>query len=153
MPRPFRCRRIFFTPQHKYFKPCGIPLSKLEEINLTLDELEAIRLADKEGLYQEEASKKMNISRQTFGNIIDSAHKKIAQFLTESKALCIKGGEVEMIEKKFVCYDCKKELKVPFGTPRPAECPECKSKNIHRAVEDRGWNKTMNSGRRCFRRW
>jgi len=70
----------------------------LEEINLTLDELEAIRLADLEGLYQEDAAKKMNISRQTFGNIINSAHKKIADALLNAKALKIEGGTIERID-------------------------------------------------------
>jgi predicted DNA-binding protein (UPF0251 family) len=69
----------------------------LEEINLTLDELEAIRLADWDGLYQEDAAKKMNISRQTFGNIINSAHKKIADVLLNAKALKIEGGVVKRV--------------------------------------------------------
>jgi len=67
----------------------------LEEINLTLDELEAVRLADLDGLYQEDAAKKMDISRQTFGNIINSAHKKIADALLNGKALKIEGGPVK----------------------------------------------------------
>jgi predicted DNA-binding protein (UPF0251 family) len=72
----------------------------LEEVNLTLDELEAIRLADSEGLYQEDAAKKMNISRQTFGNIVNSAHKKIADVLLHAKALRIEGGVVEMDQSR-----------------------------------------------------
>jgi predicted DNA-binding protein (UPF0251 family) len=72
----------------------------LEEVNLTLDELEVIRLADLEGLYQEDAAKKMNISRQTFGNIIDSAHKKIADVLLHAKALKIEGGVVEIVQRQ-----------------------------------------------------
>lgn len=95
MPRPFRCRRIGCRPDKNYFKPRGIPADMLEEVNLTLDELEAIRLADWQGLYQEDAAKKMNISRQTFGNIINSAHKKIADVLLNSKALKIEGGIVK----------------------------------------------------------
>jgi len=70
----------------------------LEEINLTLDELEAIRLADFDGFYQKDAAKKMNISRQTFGNIIESAHKKIADAIVHAKALKIEGGVVEMTQ-------------------------------------------------------
>ena len=73
-------------------------MDRLEEINLTLDELEAIRLADFGGLYQEEAAKKMNISRQTFGNIINSAHKKIADVLLHAKALKIGGGNIERVD-------------------------------------------------------
>ena len=97
MPRPCRCRRIRCHPDTNYFKPRGIPLDSLEEVNLTLDELEAVRLADLEELYQEDAAKKMNISRQTFGNIINSAHKKIADVLLNAKALKKEGGVVERI--------------------------------------------------------
>jgi len=69
----------------------------LEEVNLTLDELEAVSLADWEGLYQEDAAKKMDISRQTFGNIIARAHKKIADVLLNAKALKIEGGTVKNV--------------------------------------------------------
>jgi len=68
----------------------------LEEIPLTVDELEAVRLADLEGLYQEDAASRMAISRQTFGNIIASAHKKIADCLVNAKALKIEGGAVQI---------------------------------------------------------
>jgi uncharacterized protein len=95
MSRPCRCRRIRCKPDVNYFKPRGIPLDSLEEVNLALDELEALRLADWEGLYQEDAAKKMEISRQTFGNIINTAHKKIADVLLNAKALKIEGGKVK----------------------------------------------------------
>jgi len=97
MARPCRCRRIRCKPDTDYFKPRGIPLDVLEEIKLTLDELEAVRLADLAGLYQEDAAKKMNISRQTFGNIIKSARKKIADAILNAKALRIEGGIVERV--------------------------------------------------------
>lgn len=99
MPRPFKCRRVCGSPAADYFKPRGIPLSELDEIELTLDEFEAIRLADLDGLYQEEAAKHMNISRQTFGNIIESAHKKIADTIVNARALRIKGGIVKMTKE------------------------------------------------------
>jgi predicted DNA-binding protein (UPF0251 family) len=130
-----------------YFKPRGIPLRALEEVNLTIDEFEAIRLADLEGMYQEEAAKKMKISRQTFGNIIDSAHNKIADSLVNAKALRIKGGVVKMIERHFTCYDCKNEWSSPYGAGRPTECPKCKSTNIHRLPQDRGWARRGGFGR------
>lgn len=97
MPRPCRCRRIRCSPDVNYFKPRGIPLDNLEEVNLTLDELEALRLADWEGKYQEDAAKQMDISRQTFGNIINSAHKKIADVLLHAKALKIEGGIIKRV--------------------------------------------------------
>ncbi|MFH1640434.1 MAG: DUF134 domain-containing protein [Candidatus Omnitrophota bacterium] len=100
MSRPYRCRRIRCDPDAIYFKPRGIPLCKLKEVNLALDELEAVRLADWEGFYQEDAARKMKISRQTFGNIINSAHKKIADALLNARALKIEGGIVKRVTGK-----------------------------------------------------
>ena len=97
MPRPRHCRRVWQLPQANYYKPRGIPLSVLEEVTLTVDEFEAIRLTDLEGLYQADAAEKMNISRQTLGRILESAHKKIADALVHGKALLIKGGPIEIM--------------------------------------------------------
>jgi predicted DNA-binding protein (UPF0251 family) len=96
MPRPRNFRRVGCMPQANYFKPRGIPLSVLQHITLTVDELEAIRLTDLQGLYQEQAAEKMNVSRQTLGRILDSAHKKIADALVNGKALSIQGGSIEL---------------------------------------------------------
>jgi predicted DNA-binding protein (UPF0251 family) len=140
MGRPKNCRKVQFMPGSKYFKPRGIPLSGLEEIVLTVDECEAIRLADLEGMYQEQAAGKMAISRQTFGRIIESAHKKVAEALVKGKALKIDGGEIEMAEtRRFNCSDCQHSWELPYGTGRPLGCPSCKSSKIQRAMEDRGY--------------
>jgi len=96
MPRPRNCRRIASLPEANYFKPRGIPLALLEYVTLTLDELEAIKLTDLNGLYHTQAAQEMNISRQTLGRILESAHKKIADALTNGKALSIKGGTVKI---------------------------------------------------------
>jgi predicted DNA-binding protein (UPF0251 family) len=147
MARPINCRRVGFMPQSDYFKPRGIPLSMLEEVILTVDEFEAIRLADLENLYQEQAAEKMNVSRQTFGRIIDSAHKKVADALVKGKALKIEGGEFEMAAmRKFRCYDCQHSWELPYGTGRPENCPSCKSGNIHRAQENRGYAREFARG-------
>ncbi|OGP88449.1 MAG: hypothetical protein A2156_03200 [Deltaproteobacteria bacterium RBG_16_48_10] len=139
MARPFICRRVGSMPESTYFKPRGIPLSALEEIILTVDEFEALRLADLESLYQEKAAERMNVSRQTFGRIIESARKKVAEALVKGKALKIEGGEFEMAAmRKFKCYDCQHSWELPYGKGRPESCPSCKSGNIHRVQEDRG---------------
>ncbi|HUW17855.1 MAG TPA: DUF134 domain-containing protein [Sedimentisphaerales bacterium] len=96
MPRPRHCRRVMCLPQSTYYKPRGVPLSILQHVTLTVDELEAIRLADLQGLYQEQAAEKMKVSRQTFGRILESAHKKIADALVNAKALAIEGGSFEL---------------------------------------------------------
>jgi predicted DNA-binding protein (UPF0251 family)/phage FluMu protein Com len=125
-------------PPCKVFKPAGIPACSLEEVILAVDELEAVRLADLRGLYQEQAAQEMNISRQTFGRIIESAHRKVAEALVEGKALRIEGGEIEMAGMRtFKCRDCQHTWGLPFGAGRPQECPKCKGLNIHRAPEDR----------------
>ncbi len=95
MARPFKCRRIHGKLNINYFKPKGVPMGSLDEVVLTIDELEAVRLADLEELYQDGAAKKMNISRQTIGNILRSAHKKIADSLVNGKALRIEGGVIK----------------------------------------------------------
>jgi len=153
MARPVHCRRVGSMPESDYFKPRGIPLSALEEVVLTVDEFEAIRLADLEGLYQEQAAEKMNVSRPTFGRIIESAHKKVAEALVRGKALKIEGGEFEMAStRRFRCYDCQHSWELPFGTGRPGNCPSCKSGNIRRTEEGRGNARGFAGGQgRCCR--
>lgn len=138
MPRPFCCRRVSGEPPSKFFKPRGVPLTALEVVTMTLDEYEAVHLADLNGLYQEDAAKQMGVSRQTFGRIVESAHRKIADTLVNAKALEIKGGEIEMAnQREFQCSDCKHVWQVPYGTGRPAACPNCQSRNFHRSPEER----------------
>jgi predicted DNA-binding protein (UPF0251 family) len=121
------------------FKPAGVPASKLDQVVLSVDELESIRLADLMGLYQEQAAEQMNISRQTFGRIIESAHNKVAQALIDGKTLKIEGGVIEMASmRKFMCDDCQHVWELAFGTGRPQQCPKCQSSNLHRSQEDRG---------------
>jgi predicted DNA-binding protein (UPF0251 family) len=115
------------VPDKNYFKPKGIPSSLLDEVILALDELEAVRLADFEGLYQEEAAVRMNISRQTFGRIIATAHKKIADVLINGKALKIEGGEVSIREmKSFTCRKCQRAFNVDDDAQNKTTCPHCK---------------------------
>ncbi|MFX1508539.1 MAG: DUF134 domain-containing protein [Promethearchaeota archaeon] len=99
MARPRRCRRVGSTPNVTYFKPAGIRMVDLEEINLTVDEYEAVRLKDLEGLEQEECAKKMNISQPTFHRLVLSARKKIADSIVNGKAIRIEGGNFEIFPK------------------------------------------------------
>ncbi len=89
MARPIKPRKILFNPEVVYFKPRAVPLSTLKEINLTMDELEALRLCDLKDLEQEEAANKMKISQSTLGRILISARRKIAEALIEGKAIKI----------------------------------------------------------------
>jgi uncharacterized protein len=72
----------------------------LEEIIVTLDELEALRLADLNGLYQEQAAWRMKISRPTFSRIVEEARRKVADALINGKALRLEGGAVVMKRNK-----------------------------------------------------
>ena len=94
MPRPVQLRTIDFVPRVTFFKPGGIPAAHLEEVALTLDELEAVRLADLNGLYQEEAAPRMDISRSAFARTLESARRKIADALIHGKILRMAGGPV-----------------------------------------------------------
>ncbi len=96
MPRPQKCRRIFFLPGVTYFKPAGIPLRILEETQLLVEEIEAIRLKDSEHLEQKECAEKMAVSRPTFQRILATARKKIADSIVNGKALKIEGGNYKL---------------------------------------------------------
>ncbi len=90
--RPKKTRWISCLPGERCFKPICKPLSKLGRVHLTLDEFEAVRLADLDGMKQVDAAKRLKISRPTFSRIVSSAHNKIADGLVNIKAICIEGG-------------------------------------------------------------
>ncbi len=90
--RPKKTRWIKCVPGERCFKPMCKPLNKLRDVYLTLDEFEAVRLADLEGLEQLQAARRLRISRPTFSRIVASAHAKIADGLVNIKAIRIEGG-------------------------------------------------------------
>lgn len=100
MPRPRRLRRVSFRPEVTYFKPAGVPLRELEETVLTVDEFEALRLVDLEGMGQEEAAKKMDISQPTLNRLLSSARKKAAEALVRGKAIRVEGGHYRMAGRR-----------------------------------------------------
>lgn len=150
MPRPQRCRRIGLLPPKSVFKPAGVPGRDLDEVTLSVDEFEAVRLADYEGLYQEEAAQRMGVSRQTFGRIVETARRKVAHALVQGMALRIEGGVIQMAEQRtFECAACGHVWEVPFGAGRPEGCPSCQARNFHR-VKEAGAN--LAAGRGCCHR-
>jgi len=90
MPRPRLYRKIGFSPNVTYYKPQGVPLSLLEEVELTTEEVEALRLKNVRDLDQIECAKMMKTSQSTFQRILSSAYKKISRALIEGKAIKIK---------------------------------------------------------------
>lgn len=133
MARPPCCRRVHGKPVASVFKPAGVPARDLDEVVMTLDEFEAIRLSDVEGMYQEEAASRMKVSRSTFGRILEAARGKTAEALIHGKALKIDGGPVQVPrQRKFRCSACACEWEVAAGTGRPSNCPRCRGNEIRR---------------------
>jgi uncharacterized protein len=126
MSRPCKPRSVCCKPEALSFKPCGIPPRSLDTVTLTLDELEALRLGDWEGLYQENAAQRMNVSRQTFGTILASAHRKVADFIIHTKRLTIEGGHVRMDNHFSACSGCGNDGSAAPGTDKRAGCPKCR---------------------------
>jgi len=125
MVRPTKKRQVSYIPEVKLFNPARVPKCKLEEVVLTIEEIEAIRLKDKLGLTQQEASEQMEVSRPTFQRVLIEARAKIADALIEGKAIKFAGGDyeykgqcnkcgkktqhknrVEKCRKKIICREC-----------------------------------------------
>lgn len=140
MPRPPKRRRIKNIPYIRFFKPAGIPGRELEEVLLTLEEVEALRLKDVKGLNQTESAEKMNVSRPTFQRILTKAHQKVAEALLEGKALRFQGGDYELDQGLYRCKECGFEFvlninrkKRRHGRGRNRKiCPECGSNAVEK---------------------
>lgn len=127
-----------------------VPDCHVEVVELALDEWEALRLADMEGLYHDAAAEQMGISRPTFGRLVERARHKVASALFGMKKLVVQGGPVAMRNvRTFSCADCGTQVQAPHGTPRPGECPSCHSSNIHRVTEERGHTVDAGGPGRC----
>ena len=149
-------RRVGFIPQITYFRPPEVPLARLEEVCLSVEEAEAIRLKDLEGLEQEECAQRMNISRTTFARVLGLARQKIADALLNGKAVKIEGGNFEMAVRRFRCLN-KHEWDVPFEVMvnRPPQfCPTCNTPSIMPLqAPGLGWGRGGGGRRRRGRNW
>ena len=130
MSRPPKCRRVAYLPEITYFKPAGIPLRVLEEVRMSVEEAEAIRLKDLEGLEQEQGAEKMNVSRPTFQRILASARQKIADAVLNGRAIRIDGGNFEMTWRRFRCQAGHEwEVEKPVNET-PELCPTCNTPDV-----------------------
>lgn len=111
---------------------------ELEETRLTIDEREALRLADLEGLSHEEAGQMMGVSRATFGRIIEQSRKIVADALINGKAINVEGGnyEISSTERLFVCENCEYEWHEEPGNGRPKACPSCRHSVVFRVAPE-----------------
>lgn len=129
MPRPKSNRIVHEPPIFTDFKPIGVKGFSLVQVQLSIDEFEAIRLADYEGLSQEEAAEEMEISRPTFTRLIENARKKIADFIINGKVLNIDGGNIHFRNNIIKCQSCGHMFRINFNE-EIKQCPSCQSENI-----------------------
>jgi len=141
-------RRVDLVPRVTYFKPAGIPLVHLQEVRLFIEEAEAIRLKDAEGLEQDECARKMKVSRPTFSRVLGAARSKLADALLNGKAIRIEGGNYEMAKRRFRCSNGH-EWEVPFEVminKPPHVCPTCSTADIAALRPwKHGWNRAGRS--------
>jgi predicted DNA-binding protein (UPF0251 family)/DNA-directed RNA polymerase subunit RPC12/RpoP len=133
--RPPKWRKVEFIPIIQRFVPLDIQTNNIEENILRIEEVEAIRLKDVEKLEQEECAERMEISRQTFQRILNSAREKIADSIINGKAIRIEGGNFTRNICPVRCLDCGKEWKESYENFEKIingqyACPGCQSKRI-----------------------
>lgn len=129
MPRKKMKRMVQSPPLFTEFKPVGVRRLSLESIELSIDEYEAIRLADHIDMNHNEAAAEMEISRSTFTRLIENARKKIAEFVIEGKQLQIDGGNIHFRGNIIKCSSCGHMFKTSFEK-NMIKCPACGSKNL-----------------------
>jgi len=147
MGRPQKERDISEPPRIRSFRPVGVSQPFLEKVELTIDEFEAIRLADHRGFDHEQAAEKMGISRTTFTRLIERARSKMADALIEVKELFVEGGNIHFRRNIFRCGNCGYLIRIDITGQRPQKCPRCGS--IHFTDLAR----TYGHGACCRRRW
>lgn len=129
MRRARKCRSVKYPPQRLTYKPAGVPGNMLQEIELTVDEYEAIRLADYEELEHAAAALQMGISRPTFTRLVKRARHKIGIFLVECRKLEINGGNFHFSSDIANCENCGAFIRHPL-TSKVTKCPNCGSEDI-----------------------
>ena len=129
MPRPEKKRIVNTPPLFNSFKPTGFMRTSLQTISMSLDEYEAIRLADYEGLDHAEAAEFMEISRSTFTRLIEKARKKMSAFIIEGAELSIEGGNIHFRGNIIRCLDCGHMFNTEFSQPFN-KCPSCSSERL-----------------------
>jgi uncharacterized protein len=129
MGRPEIHRIVYEPPAFTEFKPLGVSARDLDEISITLDEIEAFRLADHQGLSHAEAAEEMEISRSVFSRLIERARRKIAGLIIEGKLLSVEGGNVHFRNNLIKCNGCGHMFKIGFSESI-TECPACHSQNL-----------------------
>ncbi len=129
MPRPKKDRIVHEPPRFTRFKPAGVRCQIGSQLTLSLDEYEAIRLADHQNMDHQQASEEMEISRSTFSRLIEQARKKLALLLVEGRELVIEGGNIHFRGNLMKCMSCGLMFKTNFDF-KANKCPSCESENL-----------------------
>lgn len=129
MARPPIERSVGGVPRVTLFKPAGVPGRELEQLALAVDELEAIRLVDLEGLSHEQAAAVMGISRQTVGRVLERGRAKVAEALVGGKAILIGGGQYRVEPRQLCCRACGSVWTAADPAPGVA-CPSCGAADV-----------------------
>lgn len=127
MSRPRKCRWVEREPGVTYFKPQGVPLKNLEQVIITVDELEALRLSDLLNQSHEATAQQMKVSRPTVTRMLARAHRAIADALVNGKAIRIEGGDYILETCHSCCPTCGKPLPKPPRMPNDALCHTCET--------------------------
>ena len=135
MARPTKWRKIEHIPAIPYFIPSETDIAELPENILKLEELEAIRLKDLEGLEQGECAERMEVSRPTFQRILLSAREKVADSLINGKMIHVEGGNFTRNICPIRCLECGKEWKESYENLEIIKkgqyvCPDCGSVKV-----------------------
>jgi uncharacterized protein len=141
-------RAVGGVPSATLFKPAGVPGRDLEQLPLAVDELEAIRLVDLEGLSHEQAASAMGVSRQTVGRVLEAGRAKVAEALVTGKAILIGGGQYRVESRRLCCRTCGKTWMSDPGHVPPSACPACGSTSVGTC-----WDPQGRCGGDSERRW
>lgn len=128
MPRHRRLRKVVSPPTFKGYKPYGIRVKNNGKEFLLYEEYEALKLSDYDLLKHDKAAELMGISRPTFARIYESARRKIAKALVESKEIETVYGNVVVEKNWYVCHDCTNRFTLPSKILHK-DCPMCGSEN------------------------
>ncbi|MCL2150596.1 MAG: DUF134 domain-containing protein [Dehalococcoidia bacterium] len=130
MTRPIKRRQISSLPEVSYYRPAGIPLKIMEEVCLSVEEMEAVRLKDAEGLKQSQGAVRMGVSRPTFQRILAGARRKIAWALVGGRAIRIDGGDFRLEQVQLECKGGHRWEAPASSGDESALCPVCRRPGV-----------------------
>ena len=143
MPKQAKMRCVKSPPGVLCFKPQGVPIRMVDKIILTVGEYEALRLGDRDGLDHGAAAAKLGISRATCARMMESAHYKVADALSNGKAIMIEGGEFRLCMNRYRCSNCGLLWESRFNAKnKPIEmtCDACGSTDVVDVGAELGWH-------------